>query len=541
MIKPKIILNTLVIILAALVFGAEPLSAQAQVRFGDTIPKKPAHDARSERWAEARAFDLFTNGLIYDELKDSYRAARSYNAALGLLPESAEIRYSLANAYIELGEIELALQIAGEVDPVNSDILRVMAKAYRQLGDTEAYRATYVQMTKTDPESAQAFRILSKMYLRMAALDSAQWALEHLLRITPSDRQNWNRLGRVRLSLKEYAGALEAFDKSLEIDRTLANLNGLLGLADVFEAMDQPDSELSTLREALELAGPNPMLLNRIASNLTSRDLFGEATGYVRQLTRQVPRDNDQLRRLGMLFYYADSLDQAEIVFDSLLLRNDSNDFNHIILGQIYLEREEPAMARDQFRLVTEMAGSTADSWVLLAMSYRAMGEVDSSLATYRRGLEQVVTAEDSVRLIYAAGATQEELDQVDNAISSFEWVLVINPDYHQAMNYLGYLLADRNIRLDYALELISRAVTFQPENSAYLDSYGWVYYRMGQYDKALKYLERAVALDSDPVMFDHLGDVHSATGDRQEARTFWNKALELDPDNETIKEKLED
>ena len=77
------------------------------------------------------------------------------------------------------------------------------------------------------------------------------------------------------------------------------------------------------------------------------------------------------------------------------------------------------------------------------------------------------------------------------------------------------------------------------PENAAFLDSYGWVFYRQGKYKKAVEYLKKAVSLDSDPVIFDHLGDAYKAKGDTAQARTWWQKALELSPEDEAIKQKL--
>lgn len=539
--KYKTVRTLALSVVASLAFCLGVTYAQSIVHPGDTVDMPPAKRAKYARIAGIRAFDLYTNGLISEESGDYYHAARSYKAALGFFPESTEIRFALANAYINLREVELALQVANKVERVNLDILGVMARAYRLLNDDGAYRATYVRMTELDPDSYHAFDILSKIYLRKRSLDSAAWALENLSRIKPANPKTWNRLGRVRLSLSEHEEALEAFDRSLELDHSLENLNGLLGRADVLEGMNQPDSATRALKVALDLTGPNPMLLSRIATTLTSQDRFAEATGYIRQLVEQVPEDMEQQRRLGMIYYYADSLKQAELIFDTLILQNDINDLNHYFLGLVYTDQNKATQAKDQFTIVTDLAGSNADAWINLGLAYRFLEQTDSALATYQRGLPRVSTADDSLRLIYTTGATQEELNLVDDAISSFEWVLAINPEYHPAMNYLGYLMADRNMRLEYALELLTKAIEFQPDNSAYLDSYGWVCYRLGDFDKALEYLKRAVELDSDPVMFDHLGDVFSATGDGDEARSWWQKALDLDPDNNAIKEKLND
>ncbi|MCH7947088.1 MAG: hypothetical protein IIC66_04745, partial [candidate division Zixibacteria bacterium] len=107
------------------------------------------------------------------------------------------------------------------------------------------------------------------------------------------------------------------------------------------------------------------------------------------------------------------------------------------------------------------------------------------------------------------------------------------------SLNFLGYMLADNDNKLEYAKELIEKALELSPENAAYIDSYGWVMFRLGKYNDAVEYLSKAVSLQSDPVIYDHLGDAYNASGNSGDARIWWQKALELEPDNDIIREKL--
>jgi tetratricopeptide (TPR) repeat protein len=118
---------------------------------------------------------------------------------------------------------------------------------------------------------------------------------------------------------------------------------------------------------------------------------------------------------------------------------------------------------------------------------------------------------------------------------------LELDPQHADAMNYLGYLDADAGVNLDEARALIERAVELDPTNGAYIDSLGWVYYKLGQVDEAIEYLERAAQLlDTDPVIFDHLGDAYVKRHELEKARHNWQRALELDPSLTTVQEKLE-
>ena len=101
-----------------------------------------------------------------------------------------------------------------------------------------------------------------------------------------------------------------------------------------------------------------------------------------------------------------------------------------------------------------------------------------------------------------------------DKAENAFREVLRLNPDNSSAMNYLGYMFADRNIRLEEALKLVNKALELEPHNGAYLDSLGWVYYRLDKLDEAVDNLKQAAQkVSRDPVVHDHLGDVYFRQG----------------------------
>jgi tetratricopeptide (TPR) repeat protein len=94
-------------------------------------------------------------------------------------------------------------------------------------------------------------------------------------------------------------------------------------------------------------------------------------------------------------------------------------------------------------------------------------------------------------------------------------------------LNYLGYMLADRNVRLDEAQQLIQKAVDLEPSNYAFLDSLGWVYYRMNRLSEAEKELTRSLQMsDKDPTIHDHLGDVYFKQGKLKEAIAQWQSSL---------------
>ena len=163
-------------------------------------------------------------------------------------------------------------------------------------------------------------------------------------------------------------------------------------------------------------------------------------------------------------------------------------------------------------------------------------------------------TKPDKETVYFMRGAMYERLKKYDAAEAEFRKVLEVNPENASALNYLGYMFADRGVRLEEAQKLISRALELDPDNGAFLDSLGWLYYRQNRLDDAEHALVRALSKSSvgdDPTVHDHLGDVYLKLGKTKDAITQWQASLkeaetdkqsELEPGElAEINRKLED
>jgi tetratricopeptide (TPR) repeat protein len=144
-------------------------------------------------------------------------------------------------------------------------------------------------------------------------------------------------------------------------------------------------------------------------------------------------------------------------------------------------------------------------------------------------------------RILFALGSAYERAGDFDRGVATLERLLRIDSTHSGTLNYLGYMLADKGIRLEESLEMIQKALTYEPENGAYLDSYGWVLYRLGELREAEIQIKRALEVTGDdPIIHEHLGDIYNASGETQKAIEAWEQALELDQDNEKLREKLQ-
>ncbi|MCL5042532.1 MAG: tetratricopeptide repeat protein, partial [Gammaproteobacteria bacterium] len=157
----------------------------------------------------------------------------------------------------------------------------------------------------------------------------------------------------------------------------------------------------------------------------------------------------------------------------------------------------------------------------------RAMQRTQQALAEFS----------DDTNLLYVRALLHDQLGQPLQSEQDLRQILEREPDNAMAMNALGYTLADRNERLDEALELIEHAHALKPDDPAIIDSLGWVHYRLGNLERALEYLQQAWAAFPDQEVAAHLGEVLWQLGRRDEARAVWKQSLDQDPDSPLVRE----
>ena len=176
------------------------------------------------------------------------------------------------------------------------------------------------------------------------------------------------------------------------------------------------------------------------------------------------------------------------------------------------------------------------DAYLLEADLRQKDGDLPGEMDAFARGL---AAYPDDSALLYARSLSWERRDDIARAEADLRKVLVAEPDNVAALNALGYTLADRTTRYAEALDLIDRARVAEPDNPAIIDSYGWVLYRLGRTKEALVELRRAFALQKDPEIGAHLGEVLWVSGDRDAARKVLDDARKLDPKNRSLQRVL--
>jgi tetratricopeptide (TPR) repeat protein len=203
------------------------------------------------------------------------------------------------------------------------------------------------------------------------------------------------------------------------------------------------------------------------------------------------------------------------------------------------LKRGEDAFARlRELQTDADAEDETRrDAYLLEAELHKDDGKLDAELDSFARGL---AAFPDDVQLLYARALMWERRDDIPRAEADFRTILATDADDVNALNALGYTLADRTDRYREALELISRAIAAQPDSAAIIDSYGWVLYRLGRREEALTELRRAYTKQKDAEIAAHVAEVLWVMGQKEEALKFFEESRKIDPENRSLKRAIE-
>ncbi len=488
---------------------------------------------------DPHAFNFFINGTIFEAMGEIYMAKDQYGRALELVPTSNLVRYSYALMLAKLKEYRKSLNEADPISPKNIDDWLLIGNNYRSLAIFDSSLMAYNKALEIDSNIVSVYYFMGAFYQQGNSLDSAIWAYRHIARLVPN-YNSFQQLANFQLKAGKMEDAKTSFYQSLALDSTAKNVRSYLALSAIYEETGDRD-KAKEMTEAAERLEPNDLMIQkRLLRFYEENGQFDKGIETSQKIMQLDPEDKLIDRRLGILYYRADSLRLADSLFAALIDAGDDNLTNYYYAGQVSFAQKNYEASKIHFGWLTSVADTVLDGWMNLARVYYIQDSVDMAIITYETGLKHMQNIEDSMIIVYSMAAANESKDRVDRAIEQFELVLKNMPRNSLALNYLGYMLADRGMRLDYAHQLILKALEIEPENGAYIDSYGWVLYRMGDYRKALQVLLQALQfIESDPVIFEHVGDAYQALGDFKMAREYWGKAYKLNPDNNSIRGKL--
>ena len=463
-------------------------------------------------------------------------AARLWSEAA---PSSVEARQVLASLLIRTGDVDGAVTQLEELvrtltDPPGAGFQRAADLLVAEQ-DVEVASAAMEQLVRGHEDDAAAHLALARLLVRTGRIEEATTAIDRAYELDPDDARTAVLRARVRQHANDVEGALRVLEAFIE---------------------RVPDSSIARMTYARLLVD-------------TRR--YEQARAEFVRLVADEPGNDDARYALGLLLVQTDRLDEAKQQFEKLAGGYSRRDAAHYYLARIAEseQRLEDAVAsyrrvrRGEHRLNAQIRASVllAESGDLEAARrhlHRVRAEsarervriysaeaglltraerYDEAMAVYDASLRELPGNSD---LLYARGMLAVQMDLLDLFERDMRDVISREPDNADALNALGYTLADRTDRYEEAYALIERAIALKPDSHYIIDSLGWVLHRMGRHEDALVQLRRAMSINPDPEIAAHVGEVLWVLGKKDEARAVWSTALEAAPDDERLLDVIE-
>ena len=505
-----------------------------------------------------------TLGRLYRTASNSVEAEKAYEQVLAIDPNSEDALTGLAIVYSDVGDTRKAiekLQAVTKKDP-NPRTLAALATSYEQLQDYKSAAEVLQKALDLDPDNSRIKHALAMDLLRSRKFDDALKYYQQLADDDPHDPDAWLRMAEIYSEKRDFAKSRGFLDKAKAIDPE--NLEVRYYEVDLLEREGHADKAIETLKTLLKDTQRGTYSEGEKSTRVNLLERLGE----LYRSTNQTQAAIDSFRQMADLssdvgprasaqivetYRAAKDYKSAKAEADSALQKYPDDRTLKLVNASLLADTGKVDQAVSQLRSLLK-GDHDRETQLAIAQIYEKAKRYEDMAKPLDAAEKLSESKPDKETVHFMRGAMYERLKQFDAAEAEFHKVLELNADNASALNYLGYMLADRGVRLDEAQKLVSRALELEPENGAFLDSLGWVYYRQNRLDDAAQALTRALAKSEtgqDPTVHDHLGDVYFKLGKTKDAIIQWQASLkeadsgaetELEPgDVVKISKKLED
>ena len=490
---------------------------------------------------EGKAYEYFLKGE-YALLQKNYpQAELEFSKALSLSPDSPTILQSL---------IEL--------------------KSYQgEYADAIKYAEKIIEM---EPSNKEIGLELFQLYIQEGNLDDAQELLDRLLEYYPSDMDLLYSQANIQYSNQDWPNLMKTY-YSIYLSDT-DNRDFLLKIYEIGLATGNESIVLEILKE-IRTENETPLVLELLVELLSGMSEFTEAIFYIHKLMEIDENTDQRTINLGELYLLNKQFDYVISTLDPIY---QSGNYSLEVLRLLLIAYSTIGKSDKQIAnslTLTEKYPELSIGYEALAFAYLEAQDEVKALHVLHQALNKFP---DEVMFPYTIANIYYQAKNYSQAEKYFIITLAVNPQMFSIMhtmaimfedmadtarsdslfknlilqnnndavglNDYAYIISERNYtslkELNYALELAERAISMEPDNAAFLDTIGWIYYKMGTYEKAQKYLEKSLKINKDnPVILEHMGDIYHKLDASDEALLLYEKALLKDTNNKTIQDKI--
>ena len=462
----------------------------------------------------------------------------------------------------------LEFQDALELDPMASTIIVSMAESYWKLGKARKSEELLFNALNINPDDFEAREMLANQYIFQNKHDKAIEQYRVLAEISDEDPRYLIALAKLVLSQNNINESISLFIKAYEKDKSRIDI--LEEAANLSLRSRQLDKARSLYKQLIDFDKNNAYYLSTYIDLIVMSGDYINGIAALESLIDIEGETAERLSQLGILYYKMENIVKAKPLFIKLINMNHFDVTIMHFLSNIYLEEsildsagiianqiifhhpsdprgyldaalaelnnENPLGAIKILEPVNKKFFNEFSIQYLLGSSYQQLEEYDKATIVLRQSLKIYPESRGARHTLAIAS---DALNYWNESDSLYEGLIASDTNDVQALNNYSYSLVERNIHLNKALEMAKKAIELEPDNAAYLDTIGWIYYKMDNIDKALSFIRKSVELDNNnAIVLEHLGDVLIAKNQIQEAIIYYLKALDIDKDNEILQQK---
>lgn len=519
----------------------------------------------------------FTMGESLSYEGQSPRAVEEFKLTLIYDPKSVHVRLRLAAEYVRMGMITEAVEqgeIAVEMQPSNVDALMLLGGLYTGLKMYEPARKQFESVLKTQPGHPEAAVYLGALFAEERRYDESISYFEALAsnKEFKDPERAYYYIGRVRSEQgAEYYGVAEkAFIKALQLKSEYPEAAS--ALATLYKAQGKDKEMEQVLRSYQDKFGPEREMARQLSHYYLEKEEYEKALTQLETLD-SFERDNLNIKiQIALILIEQKRYENAAQRLEDVLLQAPESDKVRYYLGAVYEEVGQPDLALIHYARIPSSSTYFPEAIVHTAHIQKTKGNLPRALQTlekaieeepelpqlyayyatlldeqknYRKAMTMLTGAVEkfptNTQLLFFLGTMHDRLGNSKETISQMVKVLDQDKDHVQALNYLAYTYAELGKNLDEADVLAQRALELQPNDGYILDTVGWISFKRGDVENAIKYLEAAFKLKSDEaIIAEHLGDAYLRHEMWQKAQKMYMKAAQLEGDQPRAKKLQE-
>ena len=454
-------------------------------------------------------------GRLYRLNNDLQKAENELKIAVKLDPDSEEAITTLSLLYSDEGDTAKALQVLSAVPDTGRS-----AKLYAALGATYEQRKEYksaidaykhaIQLAR---DNLDAIRGLAENLLNDGQIDAALDQYKVIADANPEDAQTYLRISEIYRRQGKYDEALESLKKAEAMVPDALEVP--YNMAVVYQAQARYDEAVKVLQDLLKKTEKPENSYSQADRN--NRAIFIERLGMVYRdqenyqaavetFRKMIPLGDDNTRT-----GYQDVIDtyreakqwpQATATAKEAVQKLPNDRELRMVLDAQLADTGDPEKPLADVRSLLKGTPEDREVYLRLSIMYTRLKRWSEAEESLNKAEHLATKAEEKEYVYFLRGDTYQREKKYDEAEAEFKKILAANPQSAATLNYLGYMNADRDVRLEESLNYIKQAVSLEPTNGAYLDSLGWAYFKLGKYDLAEENLSKAsLRMSSDPTV----------------------------------------